>query len=219
MARLSRDRIVEAAVALADERGLDGLTMRELAAALGVGTMSLYHHVADKDGLKQALAEFVWSRIAVPARDEPWERRMRSIATDLRVLARRHPSLVPLLLTRRYTGGPGLEPVEALLRAARDAGFDAAGSVVCFRTLVGFVVGSAGGEASRPPGTDPAAVARAIAGHAPEARFPMLVEALDASRFVDPDDEFEFGLGIVLDGFAVRRPSRSAAGRLRPDRA
>ena len=218
MARLSRDRIVEAAVALADERGLDGLTMRELAAALGVGTMSLYHHVADKEGLKQALAEFVWSRIAVPARDEPWERRMRSIATDLRALSRRHPSLVPLLLTRRYTRGRGLEPVEALLQAARDAGFDAAGSVVCFRTLVGFVVGSAGGETSR-PGVDPAVVARALPGHALDHRFPMLAEALDASHLVDPDDEFEFGLGIVLEGFAARRPQRSAVSRSRPGRA
>ena len=208
VATLSRERIVEAAARLADERGIERLTMRELAAALGVGTMSIYYHLPDKRSLNEAVADFLWTEIAVPSARLAWEERMRAIATALRKVARRHPGLAPLLLTRRHTGPEGLRPVEALLAAARDAGFGARGSVRCFRVLVGYVVGLAQAEVAR-SAVGLGASARWLRSRAAAARFPNLRAALTAAADKSfADEEFAFGLEILLDGFRRRAQAK-----------
>jgi AcrR family transcriptional regulator len=206
---LTRERIVEAAASLANERGIERLTMRDLAAALGVGTMSIYYHLPDKQSVKEAVADFLWAEIAVPPKRLDWQTRMRAIATALRRAARRHPGLAALLLTRRYTGPEGLRAVEALLAAARDAGFEARGAVRCFRVLVGYVVGIAQAEVAR-SAVDLGASARWLKGSVAASRFPNLRAALAVAanrRFAD--QEFAFGLEILLEGFHRRARPRS----------
>jgi AcrR family transcriptional regulator len=206
---LTRERIIEAATSLANERGIERLTMRDLATALGVGTMSIYYYLPCKQSVKEAVADFLWTEIAVPAKRLDWQTRMRAIATALRKVARRHPGLAALLLTRRDTGPEGLRAVEALLAAARDAGFDARGAVRCFRVLVGYVVGIAQAEVAR-SGVGLGAGTRWLKGSVAPGRFPNLREALAvAANRKFADQEFAFGLEILLEGFQRRVRPRS----------
>ena len=200
---LNRQRIVEAAAALAAESGVEGVTMRNLAASLGVGTMSIYHHVPDKVALRQALADHLWSQLHVPDPTLAWDDRMRDLTTQLWQAARRHPALVPMILTRRFTGPDGLPAVEALLGAACDAGFDTAGTVRCFRVLLGYAVGIAEAESVRSnAGPKPAHrdVPRDPDAAAP---FPNLRAALAGLDADDPEEEFRFGLEAVIHGLRI----------------
>lgn len=174
--------------------------MRDLASHLGVGTMSIYHHLPDKRALHQALADHIWSQLDLPPPDAPWEQRMQDLATQLWQAARRCPALVPLLLTRRFTGPEGLPAVEALLAAAHDAGFDPPGTVRCFRVLIGYAIGVAQAESARTAaGTDQALDWLRDDDTAADA-FPNLRNALAGAHHNQPETEFEFGLAVVING-------------------
>jgi AcrR family transcriptional regulator len=199
---LSRQRILDVAAELAATEGIDQLKMRELAAALGVGTMSVYHHLPDKRSLTYALAEHLWARMELPDPSRAWTERMRAITTQVWTTAARYPGLVPLLLTRRFTGPEGLPAVEALLHAARDAGFDAAGSVRCFRVLIGYAVGVAEAETARARLKDDDPLRRVRDDPAARLRFPNLYDSLDAAQHSSSTEEFNFGLELLIDGLA-----------------
>jgi AcrR family transcriptional regulator len=139
---LSRDRVVEAALALLDERGFDAVTMPSVARRLGVGTMSLYRHVADKDDLIDAVAARVLGGVAVPEGDAAdWEGRVVGYLRSLRAATIAHPALSRILAERGLTVGPvfeQLEGVHAVLRAAR---FSDEGAVRTFYALLTYVFG------------------------------------------------------------------------------
>ena len=121
---LSRDRIVDAALALLDAEGFEAVTMPSLAKRLGVGTMSLYRHVADKDDLINAVAERVLSGVAVPDGDpDDWEGRVVGYLRALRDAAIAHPALSRILAERGLTVGPVFEQLEAVHAILRAAGF------------------------------------------------------------------------------------------------
>ena len=90
-APLNRERIVRAAVALADEAGLEALSMRKLADRLGAGTMSLYNHVENKDDLLDGMIDVVFSEIDLPAADADWRTTMRERAASVRESLACHP--------------------------------------------------------------------------------------------------------------------------------
>ncbi len=204
---LTREQIVAAAAELAMAGGVDALTMRELARTLGVGTMSVYHYLPDKDAVLDAVTELVWRKVELPPTGPAhrWRPRIEALARSWRQVMLDHHRLLPLLLTRRYTGPEGLAPVEAMMSALRDAGYDAADGVRCFRLVTGFVVGFVEGEYARSL-RDPAAVAATIAAGMDDGRHPRLMEAIRAAADISPDDEFDFGLQLVLDGVEARRP-------------
>src|SRR5918994_5592669 len=101
---LTRDRIVLAAVRVADRRGLSGVSMRTVGRELGVEAMSLYHHIAGKDDLVDELADWVFTRIALPAPDQPWRAAMIDKATSARTALTRHPWALGLIESRRNPG-------------------------------------------------------------------------------------------------------------------
>jgi AcrR family transcriptional regulator len=139
---LSRDRIVEAAIALLDADGLDALTMPTLAKRLGVGTMSLYRHVADKDDLVNAIAAQVLSGVAVPEGDpDDWEGRVVGYLRNLREAALAHPALARILAQRGLTVAPVFEQLEAVHAVLRAAGFSNLGAVRTFYALLTYVFG------------------------------------------------------------------------------
>lgn len=139
---LSRDRIVEAALALLDEDGFEAVTMPSLAKRLGVGTMSLYRHVADKDDLVDAIAERVLSGVVVPDGDaDDWEGRVVGYLRALRDAALAHPALSRILSDRGLTVGPVFEQLEAVHAVLRAAGFSDLGAVRTFYTLLTYVFG------------------------------------------------------------------------------
>jgi AcrR family transcriptional regulator len=139
---LSRDRVVDAALVLLDAEGLDALTMPSLAKHLGVGTMSLYRHVADKDDLVNAVAEHVLSDVAVPAGDpDDWEGRVIGYLRALREAARAHPALSRILAERGLTVGPVFDQLEAVHAILRTAGFSDLDAVRTFYSLLTYVFG------------------------------------------------------------------------------
>jgi TetR/AcrR family transcriptional regulator, tetracycline repressor protein len=139
---LSRSRIVDAALALLDADGLEAVTMPALANHLGVGTMSLYRHVKDKDDLINAVAERVLGGVAVPDGDpDAWEGRVVGYLRALRQAALAHPSLSRILAERGLTIGPVFDQLETVHAILRTAGFSELGAVRTFYSLLTYVFG------------------------------------------------------------------------------
>lgn len=138
---LSRDRIVDEAIALLDDEGPAALSMRKLAQRLGVSTMSTYHHIADKDALVEAIAERILGSLDEPDADATWPDAVRTLAWSFRALTIEHPAVFRVLLS-------GPRP-SAMLRTADDVralleqrGFDEHDSLLVFRTFIRYLMGS-----------------------------------------------------------------------------
>ena len=121
---LSRDRILKAAFAIADKRGLEAVTMRSVAGRLDVEAMSLYHHVPSKKAMLNGLVDLLIQVAAMPAGEVTAEEWIRGTAAGLRSLAQQHPRLVPLLSTRPV---PLDDPASALPFEAGLAAFTRSG--------------------------------------------------------------------------------------------
>ena len=195
---LSRDLVVDAALALMDDEGLDALTMPRLAERLGVGTMSLYRHVDGKDDLVNAVAEQVLGGVEVPSgAPDDWEGRVVGYLRALRGQALAHPALSRILADRGLTVGPvfdQLEQVHAILRAA---GFSTTDAVRTFYTLLTYVFGFVMWELPRVH-QQPAAAYRtawttALDRLDPDA-YPTLRELRDSLTTTASSDQFEYGL-------------------------
>ncbi len=120
--RLSREEVLDATLALAEERGLDGVTMRAVAKRLGVTPMALYRHVGAKQALLDALVERLLDELPIPDPELPWQERLRELALALRETARRHPDGFLMLFRRPATTPAALRRREAVYAALRDAG-------------------------------------------------------------------------------------------------
>src|SRR5215211_3610215 len=121
--RLTRERVLRAAVALADEGGFASLTMRKLAKELGVEAMSLYNHVANKDDLLDGMIDIVFGEIGLPSPDGGWKASMRRRALDVRTVLSRHRWAIGMMESRTSPGAATLRHHDAVLACLRDAGF------------------------------------------------------------------------------------------------
>jgi AcrR family transcriptional regulator len=139
---LSRARVVEGALALIDADGLDAVTMPRVAEHLGVGTMSLYRHVEDKNDLINAVAEHVIGDVQVPdGEDDDWEGRVVGYLRALRDEALAHPALARILAERGLTVGPVFIQLEQAHSILRRAGFSELHAVRAFYALFTYVFG------------------------------------------------------------------------------
>ncbi len=145
---LRRERVLEAAIAVAERDGLERLSMRLVARELNVSTMALYRHVTNKDDLLDGLVERLLGELQLPDDSLPWDARLRALAGELRGLANRHPGLFVLLLQRRAVGAGATRAREAELRALRDAGLDQKEAEQLERLLSTVVMGFAFSEAT-----------------------------------------------------------------------
>ena len=123
---LSRDRVLEAAVAVADAGGVGALTIRSLADKLGVKPMSVYHYVANKDEILDAIVDIVFAEIELPRAGGDWRAEMRRRANSARSVLRRHPWAIALLQARTSPGPATLRHHDAFLGTLRAAGFRSA---------------------------------------------------------------------------------------------
>ncbi len=199
---LSRARIVEAALALVDAEGLDGLTMPALAARLGVGTMSLYRHVAGKDDLLQALAASVLGGVPVPSgRAADWQGPVLGYLRSVREEALRHPALARILADRGLTAAPVFDQLEAVHGILRAAGFSDLDAVRTFYSLLTYVFGFLLWELPRvhlqAPGRYEAAWAEALDGLDPGA-YPNLTALRAELATTASADQFEYGLARLV---------------------
>ena len=203
---LSRDRILRAALDLADRDGFEACTMRRLGAQLGVEAMSLYRYVASKEDLLSGLIDLVFAEVEV---DEPgttqWRTAMRARAHSHHAAMRRHRWAIGLMEGRMQPGPASLRVHDATLGILREAGFPFRAAVHANSVLDAYVYGFALQERDLPARADgsTAEVMREQARHVPDMRdFPYLLEAMNefADAGYDYDAEFAFGLELILDG-------------------
>lgn len=200
---LSRQRVLRAAVALADSTGLAAVTMRKVGDALGVEAMSLYRYVRGKDDLLDGMVDAVFAEIEVP--DGDWRTAMRGRATSMRAALARHRWAVGLLNARRAPGRDTVRHHDAVLGVLRAGGFDLAGAAHAFALLDSYIIGFAVQETTLPlgEGEPAAALADEILGRFDTDEFPHLrwlaTEHVMAPGY-DFGDEFDWGLDLVLDG-------------------
>jgi AcrR family transcriptional regulator len=209
--RLSRDRVLRVAVALADEQGMSSLSMRKLGEALGVEAMSLYNHVANKGDLLDGMIDIVFGEIDLPAADDgDWRAGMRRRAISARLVLRRHPWAIGLMESRTSPGPATLRHHDAVLGCLRRAGFSLELVGHAYSLLDSYIYGFALQEASLPFGTgdEAAQVARDIFGQFGAGQYPYLTE-FAVARVVQPGyeyaDEFETGLDLILDALQAAR--------------
>jgi len=145
---LRRDRVLEAALAVAEREGLARLSMRLVARELNVSTMALYRHVTNKADLLDGLVERLLGELQLPDDSLSWDERLRTMAREVRALAKRHPDLFGLLLQRRAVGAGATRAREAELRALRDAGLDREAAERLERLLSTVVMAFAFSEAT-----------------------------------------------------------------------
>ena len=212
-APLSRDRVLRAAVALADTSGISALSMRKLGEALGVEAMSLYNHVASKGDLLDGMIDIVFSEIDLPSGDGDWRAAMRRRAISARQVLRRHRWAIGLMESRTSPGPATLRHHDAVLGRLRRAGFPVALTAHAYSLLDSYIYGFALQEASLPFGTgeEAARVAEEISGQFASGQYPYLTE-MAMEHVVKPGydygDEFETGLDLILDALqaAADRP-------------
>ena len=202
---LSFDRVLRSALAVADEGGLDGLTIRSLAERLGAKPMSLYHYVAGKDEILDGLVDLVFAEIELPEPTGDWRREMTRRARSAIEVLGRHPWSIGLLESRTTPGPATLRHHDATLGALRAGGFSVVQTGHAYAVLDAFVYGFAVQLASLPfEGPDGAAeVAEAIMALMGSGEYPHLVEFAEQHAMqpgYDFADEFEVGLELVLDG-------------------
>ncbi|GMA41267.1 TetR family transcriptional regulator [Mobilicoccus caccae] len=211
-AGLSKERVVAEAIRLADREGVDGLSMRRLAGELGAGAMSLYHYVANKDELLDAMIDVVFEEIELPPDDTDWQSAMRQRAVSARQVLARHPWALGLMESRTSPGPANLRHHEAVLACLRKAGFPVLMATHANWVLDSYVYGFALQEAGLPFDTaeELAAMAEDVfLPQLPPEEFPYLNESAAAliAAGQGPPEEFVFGLDLVLAALEARRAS------------
>jgi AcrR family transcriptional regulator len=209
-ARLSRERVLRAAVLLADSGGLDALTMRRLGEELGVEAMSLYKHVANKDDLLDGMVDLVFGEIDLPTEGTDWRTAMRARAVSARAALNRHPWATALMQSRTAPGAATLRHHDTVIGTLRKSGFSVVLTAHAFSAIDAYVYGFALQERSLPFETLEQAeeVGRQMFARMPAGAYPHLTE-LTVQHVLQPGydygDEFEDGLDLLLDGLERAR--------------
>jgi len=213
---VSRQRAIRVAVALADAGGIESLSMRKLAAALGIEAMSLYYHVNGKDDILDGMLDVVYSEFATPRAGDDWRTAMRTRAESARSVLARHPWAISI--KARTSPGPAtLGHLDAVIGCLTAAGFSMPMTGHAMSILDSYVQGFAQQEATLPldPSGDIGAATEDIMAQQTMMAevFPNLA-AMAVSLILQPGyaygNEFEFGLDLVLDGLEAAHSAERA---------
>jgi AcrR family transcriptional regulator len=202
---LSREGVLRAAVALADQSGIESLTMRKLGQEVGVEAMSLYNHVANKDALLDGMVDLIFSEIELPVAGTDWRSAMRRRAISAREVLSRHRWAIGLMDSRSTPGPATLRHHDAVIGCLRDAGFSVALTAHAFAVLDSYIYGFVLQETSLPfdPPEETAELAQSMMAEFPADAYPHLTE-LAVEHVLQPGydfgNEYEFGLDLILDG-------------------
>jgi AcrR family transcriptional regulator len=199
---LTKDRVLRAALALADEHGIGALTMRRLGTELGVEAMALYKHVANKDEILDGIVELVVGEVELPAEGADWRAAMRMRAESARHVLGRHSWAIGLLESRGSMGPATARYLNAILGSLRGAGFSIEGAVHAFWLIDCFVYGHVIQEANLPfASSSEAGASLAAAPREVTDEFPNLAEVMEHARTSEysVDTEFEYGMDLILD--------------------
>jgi AcrR family transcriptional regulator len=202
---LTAERVIEGAVGLADEIGINGFTIRKLADAIDVKPMTIYHHVPNKEAIIDGMVDRVFSEIDLPAVNVDWRSAILVRSRSMRKVLAKHPWASPLMESRTSPGTATLRHHDAVLGCFRTAGFSLEATGHAYAVVDAFLYGFALQEATLPAtgGTEMAEIATQIADQISADDFPHLTE-FTTGHVLQPGydftNEFEFGLNLILDG-------------------
>src|SRR3954453_13843345 len=208
---LSRDRILRAALELADEHGIEELSMRKLGQRLGFEAMSLYNHVANKEDVLDGMLELVLAETEAPASEGAWDEAIRASALSVHAALRRHPWAAARLMTFAGALPLRLRYMDALLGRLREAGFSADTTYHAYHVLDAHIFGFSMWQPSPP--YDAAQVTDIVATFEriiPVDVYPYLHEHAGQHMTEGPHRErsaFDFGLDLILGGLKTIRSS------------
>jgi AcrR family transcriptional regulator len=202
-APLTRDKVLGAALRVADEGGLEALSMRKLAQTLKVEAMSLYNHVTNKEQILDGLVELVVSEIDLPEIGGDWRREMRARACSAHAVLMRHPWATMLLVARMNIGPNMLRYVDATIGCLREAGFSYAMADHAWSALDAYVYGFTLQKLNFPlEPSEYASAAQQFLPLIPPDRFPymhgMSLEVIEGRH--DGMQQLELGIDLLLDG-------------------
>lgn len=200
-APLTRERVLRAAVAIADQDGIASLTMRRLGRALGVEAMSLYNHVRSKDDILDGIVDLIVGDIQVAPTGTPWKAAMRARAVSAHEVLLAHPWAAMLLMSR-YNIGPGMTGyLDATLGRLREGGFSIEGTLDAWNTLDSHLYGFTLQELNLPFNAEDAPrVSAEVLPQIPADEFPHIAEVIGHVMASGRREEFTLGLDLILDG-------------------
>ena len=197
---LSRERVLRAAVELIDEQGLSGLSMRGLAARLGVEAMSLYHYVRKKSDLLDGVFEAIVMEVRLPAPSGVWRQDAQRCAQALYEVLWRHPRALPLFATRPAATAVSLERLEEALALLGSAGLESSQALFVFQTVFAFVIGHVITHF-----VDPDIELTLVRYDTLDPqRFPLLTNLGSSLDAYDSERAFDAGIQALLDGLEAR---------------
>ncbi|MFZ5438986.1 MAG: TetR/AcrR family transcriptional regulator [Myxococcota bacterium] len=202
---VTRELALAKAMTLADEEGLEALSMRRLAQALGVEAMSLYHHVQNKDEILDGMVDLVFAEMELPRPDDDWKQGVRRRCHSARAVLKRHRWALGVMESRTTPGPHNLTHHDAMLGCFLRAGFSLPLTGHAYAAIDAFVYGFVHSELQLPFETGPEAqaVAKGIFEAMPEGQFTSL-KTFTLKHVLQPGysfgDEFEFGLELILEG-------------------
>jgi TetR/AcrR family transcriptional regulator, tetracycline repressor protein len=207
-AGLSREKVLEGALEIADAEGLEALSFRRLAAHFEVTPMALYRYVANKEALLDGLGDLVLSRLELPdSQAGDWREQLRAAAQSLRSQLVAHPATVPIFLSRPLFTPAGMRTADALLGLFRGAGFSTEQAVLRYQQVTRYLLAlvmletGSGHELTAEERRERSRVARITLESLPPEQFPHLVEA--APQLASPYDSeaaFDSGLDLLVAG-------------------
>ena len=201
---LTRERVLQAALALVDEGGVEALSMRKLAQELGVEAMSLYNHVENKDDILDGIVDLVASEIDLPANGADWKTALRAYAISHHAALSRHPWAASRWMSPSQSpSAERLRSADAILRTFREGGFSEELTYHAYHSLIVHVLGYALQEQSfRVNKGELEQMAERFLRTFPADEYPDLSEHI--RQHMEPTDDhqgaFEFGLDLILDG-------------------
>ncbi|WP_460902745.1 TetR/AcrR family transcriptional regulator [Paraburkholderia jirisanensis] len=194
---LTHSDLAAAALRVIDRDGLSALSMRTVAAELGVGAMSLYRYVEDREAMERLVVDEVLASVETESGlATSWDRQIAQLAARIRNAVGAHPSIVPLLMLHRHDSQAVKRCAETFLQILTNAGFNGTRRVIALRTLVSYLSGVLQAQYLAPldgPGTGAMV-------DTPRSEYPLLSATARVARRVRPDEEFRKGLEIVLCG-------------------
>ena len=215
--RLTRELVLKTALRLADQGGLESLSMRKLGQELGVEAMAVYYHFANKDEVLDGIVDLVFAEIDLPVAGEDWRTSMRRRAISVHDVLARHRWAIGLMESRQNPGPANLRHHDAVIGNLRAAGFDMAMVAHAYSLLDGYIYGFALTKMNLPFEAldDITEMAQTMLEPFPEGEYPNLVAFITEHAMqpgYDFANEFEWGLDVVLDGIERERGAAAIDG-------
>ena len=207
---LTRERVLQAALELADQGGLESLSMRKLGQALGVEAMAVYYHFANKERVLDGIVDLVFAEIELPQAGGEWKAAMRRRAVSVRDALLRHRWAIGLMESRTNPGPANLRHHDAVIGCLRAAGFDMAATATAYSLLDSYIYGFALTKMNLPfeDTSDIVEMSETMLAPFAPGEYQNLADFITEHAMqpgYDYADEFEYGLDVILDGLERRQ--------------